>query len=93
MTVLWITLAILLSLAGWIALGLTSYALFHPYVDTLKQKVLLSIFALPVLFAMLLPMLRSEGPAMVPAYFAGFAVFFALSTVLFHFIERKYRHV
>jgi hypothetical protein len=57
-------------------------------VDTLKQKVILNAISLPGLFAMLLPMLRNEQPQMIPAYFISFAAFFAISTVVFHFVER-----
>jgi ABC-type Fe3+-siderophore transport system permease subunit len=92
MTVLWMTLAASIALAGWLTLGLASYALFHPYVDTLKQKVALNVAALPALFGLFLPMLRSERPWMIPIYFVCFAILLAISTVLFHFVEQKYRH-
>ena len=69
-----------------------SYALFHPYADTLKQKVIFNVIGLPGLFAMLLPMLRTEGPGMIAVYFGYFAIQFAVATVIFHFIEQAYRH-
>ena len=49
------------------------------------------MIALPGLFAMFIPMLRNEKPIMIPAYFASSAVFFTISTVMFHFVERLYR--
>jgi hypothetical protein len=79
---------ILIVAVGWWALGFVSYVLFHPYLDTLKQKVILNGIALPALFAMFIPMLRNEKPLMIPAYFVSFAIFFAISTVVFHFVER-----
>jgi hypothetical protein len=79
-------------IVSWLILGLLSYALFHPYVDTLKQKVIFNVIGLPCLFAMFLPMLRTEGPKMIAVYFGYFAILFAVSTVLFHFVEQAYRH-
>lgn len=76
---------------SWLMLGLLSYALFHPYVDTLKQKVIFNVIGLPGLFAMFLPMLRTEGPKMIAVYFGSFAISLAVSTVLFHFVEQAYR--
>jgi hypothetical protein len=61
-------------------------------VDTLKQKVILNVIALPALFAMFLPMLRNEKPLMIPAYFVSFAVFFAISTVVFRFVKQRLFH-
>jgi hypothetical protein len=83
-----IILIALIVVAVWWLLGLFSYILFHPYVDTLKEKVVLNAIAFPALFAIHLTVLRNEKPLMIPAYFVAFAVFFAISTVAFHFVEQ-----
>jgi hypothetical protein len=76
----------------WIVpLGLASYVAFYPYTDTLKQKIALNMTPFPGLMALLVPMLRNEGPQMVPIYFTAFVVSFAITTALFHFAERGLR--
>jgi len=87
----WTILIVFIVIAGWWLLGLASYVLFYPYAVTLRQKVIFNVIALPGLFAMFIPMLRNERPIMIPAYFVSFAVFFTISTVMFHFVERLYR--
>jgi len=84
----WIIFTVLIVVAGFWALALASYVLFYPFVDTLKQKVVLNAIGLPALFAIHLTILRNEKPLMIPAYFVAFAVFFAISTIAFHFVER-----
>ena len=80
---------VLLAVAvGWLALGLASYVLFHPFVDTLKQKVVLNAIAVPGLIAFFLPALRNEQPLMIPVYFVSCAIFFAVAAVVFHFAEQ-----
>ena len=69
--------------------GLASYALFRPYADSLKYKIILNVVALPGLLAMFLPMLRSERRIMIPIYFSVLAVSFIVSTTLLHLAERE----
>ena len=89
MTALLIALSILLVIT--FVLGLASYALFHPYyLDSLGDKIIFNVTAFPGVFAIFLPVMRGERSIMIPAYFVGFALSFAITTVLFHFIERGY---
>ncbi len=73
---------------SWLLLGFASYALFHPYVDELKHKIVLNVIAFPCLLAIFLPPLRNEGPMKIAVYCVCFVVLFAISTVLYHFLER-----
>jgi hypothetical protein len=82
------SLQIILLIVFWLIVGGLSHALVYPYVDTLMQKVILNVIGIPSLFAMFLPMIRGERPAMIAVYF-GVAI--AITTALFHFIEQKYR--
>jgi hypothetical protein len=85
------SLQIILLIVFWLIVGGLSYALVYPYVDTLMQKVILNVIGIPSLFAMFLPMIRGERPAMIAVYFGYFGVAIAITTALFHFIEQKYR--
>ena len=90
MTALLIALSILLAIT--FVLGLASYALFHPYyVGSLGDKIVFNVIAFPGVLAIFLPVMRGERPIMIPAYFVGFALSLAITTILYHFIERAYR--
>jgi hypothetical protein len=85
-------LAILVAgLAMWLAGGLVSYAIFHPYVDTLWQKVTLNAVAYPSVLALMVPAIRGEGAEMIPVYFVGSAVSLGTAAAVLHFAERRLR--
>ena len=67
------------------SVGALGYFLFRPYCDTLKQLLLVGAFSFPALAAIFLPAIRSEGPRMIPVYFAiVVAITSASTTVLFY---------
>ena len=90
MVAFWILLVAIFVLGLWIVLGLVSYCLFRLYVDSLVQKLAVNMIAFPALFAIFLPVLRTESPIMIPIYFVVCAIFLGTTTILFHFIERMY---
>lgn len=65
-----------------------SYGIFRPYVEMLRHKVLLNAACFPVLIGFVAPMMRGEGPEMIPVYLGLWSIYFAIATVLLHYADR-----
>lgn len=68
--------------------SLLMYAAFRPYTDVLLYRVVLSAVSLGALGGVFGPILRAQGPAMIPVYAVILAVAAAAWVTVFHFAER-----
>jgi hypothetical protein len=81
--------SILWSLVAATLVHLLVYAAFRPYTDSLPHRIGLAIASFGTLFAIMTPILRGQGPGLIPLYFAGVAVSITVFMTIFHLIDRR----
>jgi len=81
--------SILWSLVGATLVHLLVYAAFRPYTDSLPHRIGLAVASFGALFAIMTPILRNQGPGLIPLYFIGVVVSISIFTTIFHVIDRR----